>query len=145
LKLEIGYPELDEEERILDRFNLHDPLGELEPVVTPEQVVVMQHLVPRVTVSDPVRRYIVQIVRATRAHDAVELGASPRGSLALYRSAQALAALRGREFVLPDDVKELAVDVLGHRLMLQAETRLRGRTPATIIRQVLDAVPVPVE
>jgi MoxR-like ATPase len=145
LKLEIGYPEIEDEERILDRFNLHDPLATLEPVVTPEQMIELQHLVPHVTVSDPLRRYIVDIVRATRHNDAVELGASPRGSLALYRSAQALAALRGREYVLPDDIKELAADVLSHRLMLQPETRLRGRTPASIIKQVLDTVPVPVE
>lgn len=145
LKLEIGYPELEEEERILDRFNLKDPLSTLQPVVTPEQMIVLQQLVPHVTVSDPVRRYIVEIVRATRHNEAVELGASPRGSLALYRSSQALAALRGREYVLPDDVKELAPEVLSHRLMLQPETRLRGRTPASIIRQVLETVPVPVE
>lgn len=145
LKLEIGYPELEDEERILDRFNLHDPLATLEPVVTPEQMIVLQQLVPHVTVSDPIRRYIVDIVRATRHHGAVELGASPRGSLALYRGAQALAALRGREYVLPDDVKELATDVLSHRLMLQPETRLRGHTPAMVINQVLETVPVPVE
>jgi MoxR-like ATPase len=88
---------------------------------------------------------MVEIVRATRRSDAVELGASPRGSLALYRGAQALAALRSRTYVLPDDVKELAPDVLGHRLMLQAETRLRGRTASSVVQQVLDTVPVPVE
>jgi MoxR-like ATPase len=145
LKLEIGYPELEEEERILERFNRHDPLADLRPVVTPEQVIGLQQMVPQVTVSDPVRRYIVEIVRATRRSDAVELGASPRGSLALFRCAQALAALRGRGYVLPDDVKELAGDVLSHRLMLQPETRLRGRTPGTVVQQVLDAVAVPVE
>jgi MoxR-like ATPase len=145
LKLEIGYPELEEEERILERFNRHDPLADLRPVVTPEQVIGLQQMVPQVTVSDPVRRYIVEIVRATRRSDAVQLGASPRGSLALFRCAQALAALRGRGYVLPDDVKELAGDVLSHRLMLQPETRLRGRTPGTVVQQVLDAVAVPVE
>lgn len=145
LKLEIGYPEIEEEERILDRFRDRDPLAELEPVITPEQMIVLQKLVPHITVSDPVRRYIVDIVRATRQNDAVELGASPRGSLALYRSAQALAALHGRSYVLPDDVKGLAADVLSHRLMLQPETRLRGRTPASVIKQILEVVPVPVE
>ena len=105
----------------------------------------MQRLVPRVIVSDVIRRYIVDVVRATRKSDAVELGASPRGSLALHRGAQALAALRGREFVLPDDVKELAAPVLAHRLMLQPEARLRGRTGEAVIRQILDGVPVPVE
>jgi MoxR-like ATPase len=145
LKLAIGYPDLEEEERMLDRFNLRDPLAELRPVVTPEQVIALQQLVPHVTVGDAVRRYMVEVVRATRRSDAVELGASPRGSLALYRGAQALAALRGRAYALPDDVKELAPDVLGHRLMLQAETRLRGRTASSVVQQVLDTVPVPVE
>ncbi len=145
LKLTLGYPEADEEEAILERFNAADPLVSLEPVAGPEEIGAMQRLVPRVIVSDVVRRYIVELVRATRKSDAVELGASPRGSLALHRGAQALAALRGREFVLPDDVKELAAPVLAHRLMLQPEARLRGRTGEAVIRQILDGVPVPVE
>ncbi|HSH77779.1 MAG TPA: MoxR family ATPase [Herpetosiphonaceae bacterium] len=145
LKLTVGYPDADEEEAILQRFNAADPLVSLEPVAGPEEIIAMQRLVPRVIVSDVVRRYIVELVRATRKSDAVELGASPRGSLALHRGAQALAALRGREFVLPDDVKELAAPVLAHRLMLQPEARLRGRTGEAVIRQILDGVPVPVE
>jgi len=145
LKLTVGYPDADEEEAILQRFNAADPLVSLEPVAGPEEIITMQRLVPRVIVSDVVRRYIVEVVRATRKSDAVELGASPRGSLALHRGAQALAALRGREFVLPDDVKELAAPVLAHRLMLQPEARLRGRSGEAVIRQILDGVPVPVE
>ena len=145
LKLTVGYPDADEEEAILQRFNAADPLLSLEPVAGPEEIITMQRLVPRVIVSDVVRRYIVEVVRATRKSDAVELGASPRGSLALHRGAQALAALRGREFVLPDDVKELAAPVLAHRLMLQPEARLRGRSGEAVIRQILDGVPVPVE
>lgn len=145
LKLKLGYPEADEEEAILQRFNAADPMTDLRPVVTPAQIVHMQRFVATVTVGAAVRQYIVAIVRATRTNDAVELGASPRGSLALHRTAQALAALRGRSFVLPDDVKELAPDVLAHRLMLQPEARLRGRTAATVVHQILDLTPVPVE
>jgi MoxR-like ATPase len=145
LRLVVGYPGAEEEEAILERFNRADPLAELNAVTTPEQVIAMQRLVPAVTLGDAVRRYVVDVVRATRSHDAVELGASPRGSLALFRASQALAAIRGRGFVRPDDVKELAPDILAHRLILQAETRLRGRSPTTVIRQILEMVPVPVE
>ena len=145
LKLTLGYPEAEEEEAILQRFSAHDPLASLTPVVMPAQVLALQQFIREVKVGDAVRRYLVAIVRATRASDAVELGASPRGSLALHRGAQALAALRGRSYVLPDDVKELAPDILAHRLMLQAEARLRGRSASAVVRQIVETVPVPVE
>jgi MoxR-like ATPase len=145
LQLTMGYPDAEEEEAILTRFVGAQPLERLEPVVQAEDIVRLQRAVPRVTVSDVVRRYIVALVRATRADAAVELGASPRGSLALYQGAQALAALRGRAFVLPDDVKELAPDVLGHRLMLQPEARLRGRSARSVIAALVQGVPAPVE
>ena len=145
LKLTLGYPEAEEEEAIVQRFSMADPLAELRPVITPAQVMALQALVPHVAVTDVVRQYVVAIVRATRTSSTVELGASPRGSLALYRGAQALAALRGRPYVRPDDVKELAPDVLAHRLMLQPEARLRGRTAAAVVRDILETVPVPVE
>ncbi len=145
LKLTLGYPEEDEEEAILVRFSGADPLATLAPVVTPAQIIGLQRLSSDVTVSDVIRRYIVAVVRATRTNDAIELGASPRGSLALYRGSQALAALRGRHFVLPDDVKELAPDLLAHRLVLQAEARLRGRSAVAVVRQIVETVPVPVE
>jgi MoxR-like ATPase len=98
-----------------------------------------------VRVEASVRDYVLAIVRATRAHTAVELGASPRGSLYLYRAAQALAAIRGRDFVLPDDVKYLTPCVLTHRLIISAQTRLRGRTAEQVVKDVVDSVPVPVE
>ena len=145
LKLAIGYPDAAEEETILLRFNGADPLAEIRPVVTPAEIEALQQLVPRVTVSDVVRRYVVAVVQATRTSEAVELGASPRGSLALFHGAQALAALRGRAYVLPDDVKELAPDILAHRLMLQPEARLRGRSARLVVQQIVDTVAVPVE
>ena len=91
------------------------------------------------------REYLVRVARATRDHPAVELGVSPRGTLALYRTAQALAALRGRDYVIPDDIKHLAPSVLVHRIIIRPQTRLRGRTPDQVITEIVDSVPVPVE
>ena len=145
LKFAMGYPAAEEEEAILQRFTGAEPLESLSPVATAADILALQRLVPQVRVSAVIRRYVVSIVRATRETETVELGASPRGSLALYHGAQALAALRGRAYVLPDDVKALAPDVLAHRLMLHPEARLRGRNPQAIVRQVVESVPVPVE
>lgn len=145
LKLNLGYPSADEEDAILLRHGNADPLTEVQGVVAAEDVQVLSRAVAQVTVSDVVRQYLVALVRATRGSDELELGASPRGSLALYRASQAYAALNGREFVLPDDVKRLAVPALAHRLVLQPEARLRGRSTAAIVQHIMDRVPVPVE
>ena len=118
---------------------------ELQPVLGTPDILALQHAIRAIHVADPVRRYIVEIVRATRSNEDIQLGASPRGSLALHRGAQALAALRGRDFVKPDDIKELAVPILGHRLILNPEARLRGRAPATVVGNILARVPAPVE
>jgi len=98
-----------------------------------------------VRVDASLREYVVRIARATREHSAVQLGVSPRGTLALYKAAQALAAIRGRDYVVPDDIKVLAAPVLTHRIIVSPQTRLRGRTPQEVIRETVDAVPVPVE
>nr|WP_281256905.1 MoxR family ATPase [Candidatus Chloroploca asiatica] len=145
LKLEPGYPSLEEEEAILVRFERSNPLNDLTPVLTAAEVLQMQAEVRMVAVTPEVRRYLVELVRATRTHPEIELGASPRGSLALYQTAQAYAALRGRTFVLPDDIKVMAPVVLGHRLMLTAETRLRRRKSSALIAEILEQIPVPVE
>ena len=145
IRLSIGYPSPEEEEEILVRYERSNPLAELTAVLSAEELRRLQAEVRSVGVTPVVRRYLVDLVRATRQHPDVELGASPRGSLALYQTAQARAALRGRAFVLPDDVKAMAEAVLNHRLMLTAEARLRGRTPATIIAQILAQTPAPVE
>jgi MoxR-like ATPase len=105
----------------------------------------MQEQIKTVMVEASVREYVVDVVRATREHEAVELGVSPRGTLALYRTAQALAALRGRAFVIPDDVKHLAPPVLTHRIIISPQTRLRGRRPEEVLTEIVDTVPVPVE
>jgi len=145
IRLELGYPSEEEENAILLRFERADPLETLQPVVNAETILEMQRVVRTVRVEASVREYIIAIVRATRAHTSVELGASPRGSLYLYRAAQAYAALRGRDFVIPDDVKHLTPFILTHRLILSAQTRLRGRDARQIVREVVEQVPVPVE
>ena len=145
LRLEVGYPEIDEEVAILDRFGQADPLEDVRPVASGDDVMALQHAVRAVNVSEPMRRYIVDLARGTRMHEEIELGASPRASLALQRGAQALAAMRGRDFVTPDDVKALAVPVLAHRLILHAETRLRGQTAAGVVQGLVKRVAVPVE
>jgi MoxR-like ATPase len=145
LRIEVGYPDADEEVAILTRFEQADPLDDLAPVTTGADVQALQQTIRAVHVADVLRRYVVHVIRATRSSGEVQLGASPRAALALQRGAQALAALRGRDFVTPDDVKTLAAPVLAHRLILNAETRLRGRSAAVVVRDVLAGVPVPVE
>ncbi len=144
MRLRLGYPEEDEEEEILLRYQERDPLPDLSPVVDTATILALQEAVRHVRVADPVRRYIVHVARATRHHPAVTLGVSPRGTLALFHTAQALAALRGRAFVIPDDVKYLAGPVLTHRIHISPQTRLRGRTPEEVIQEIIDEVPVPV-
>ena len=145
VKLPIGYPTKEEEHAILLRFEREDPLDELEPVTTPDELVAIQRQVREVRVEESVRGYIVDVVRATRSHKDVQLGVSPRGTLSLYKCAQALAAIRGRKYVLPDDVKLLAPYVLTHRILISPATRLRGRRLADVLMDVIETVPVPVE
>ena len=145
MRLSIGYPSEQEENDILLRFEREDPLEALAPVVDPEKVVAMQRGVRTVKVEASVREYVVKVARATREHNEIELGVSPRGTMALYHTSQALAALRGRTFVLPDDVKFLAPFVLTHRILISSQTRLRGRRPEQIVAEIVDTVPAPVE
>ena len=145
MKIAIGYPNEQGENDILLRFERIDPLKSLRQVVAPEEILAMQDEVRTMRVEDSVRQYIVAICRATRDHEDIELGASPRATMALYRTCQALAAIRGRDFVIPDDVKTMAPHVLTHRLIINPQTRLRGRTPEDVIRDVAKVVPVPVE
>jgi MoxR-like ATPase len=145
LRLTLGYPTLDDEVAVLERYQQVDPLTDLAPVTDAETVRHLQGQVRSIHVSEPVRRYIAEVVRATRSHDDVQLGASPRATLALHRAAQALAAVRGRAFVAPDDVKYLAVPVLAHRLILHTEARLRGRTARHVVQNLVEKLPAPVE
>ena len=145
IKLPIGYPTQDEENAILLRFERTDPLEKLAPVVTTDELLAMQRQVREIRVEATVRKYAVAITRATRGHSEVSLGASPRGTMALYHSAQAWAAIHGRAFVVPDDIKKLAPYVLTHRILIQPQVRLRGRKPEDVVAEIVDTVPVPVE
>ncbi len=145
MKIAIGYPSAGEENDLLLRFEQQDPLDTLEKVVEPEEIMRMQTDVRAVRVEESVRHYVVNICRATRHHEDIALGASPRATMALFHTSKARAAIHGRDFVIPDDVKQLAPYVLTHRLLVNPQTRLRGRQPADIIRDVVNTVAVPVE
>jgi MoxR-like ATPase len=144
MQVQLGYPDLEEEEEILLRYRREDPLETLEPVVSTAEVVALQDAVREIHVNPDVRRYILEVVRTTREHEAVALGASPRGSLALFHASQALAALRGREYVIPSDVQSLAPAILVHRVHISPQIRLRGRTPDQVVEEIVDSVRVPV-
>jgi MoxR-like ATPase len=145
LRAEMGYPSDTEEEEILHRFKLDEPLENLHPVISAEQIIEMQEAVRHVQWQPEVERYLLAIVRATRTHNAVQLGVSPRGTLALYRACESYAALQGRDYVQPDDVKYLAPYVLAHRLITTVRTRMRGKRNLEIINEILATTPVPVE
>ncbi len=145
LRLALGYPSAADEQEILRRYRTEQPLDALEAVTSPDEVRAMQAAIRTVYTSPAVEAYIIAIARATRAHPEIELGLSPRGSLALHRTAQALAAIRESAFVLPDDVKAIAPVVLAHRLIVSSGARLRDRTAREIVDEVLRSVPAPVE
>ncbi|MBV9131482.1 MAG: MoxR family ATPase [Chloroflexi bacterium] len=143
VRLSLGYPSEADEEAVVARGVGVGAIA-LEPVVSCEEVLDAIMQAARVRVHEDVRHYLVQVTRATRIDADVRLGASPRATLALHRATQAWAAIQGREFVLPDDVKRLAVPVLAHRLIASLEARLRGRDAAAIVQAILDSVVVPV-
>ena len=145
LRLEIGYPSADEERAILRRFREAQPLDDLQPVIAPAEILALARACRAVHVSPAIESYIVALSRASRGHAGVQLGASPRGSLALYRASQALAAVRGRDYVLPDDVQALIGPALAHRLIAASQVRLRGKGVSDLLDEIVRAVPVPVE
>ncbi len=143
MKFSLGYPSWDDELRMLELLRKRHPIETLQPVVTAEELRQCQLAVRDVHVDVKVSQYLLQIVHETREHPDVALGASPRASIALYRTSQAMAALRGRNYVLPDDVKRVAPAVLSHRLILKAESRLRKVTAASVVDEILAEVAVP--
>jgi MoxR-like ATPase len=145
LRIGIGYPTQAQENDLLERFRADDPLPELRAITGVEEILALQAERKQVKVVEPIRDYIVRIARATRANPEIELGASPRATLALYQASQAWAAIQGRDYVLPDDVKWLAPAVLCHRMIVSPQAQLRGRTPAELLGELVEAVPVPVE
>ena len=144
LRLRLGYPSEDDEEAMLERFETADPLSSLKPVATAADVVRIQQMVRRVYMDPVLRNYLMQLTRATRVHPDVELGASPRATLGLYRCAQALAGIRGQEYVTPDDIKSLATPALAHRIILKGMARLRERSQESVIAELLEEQPVPI-
>jgi MoxR-like ATPase len=145
LRIAIGYPSEKDENTILERFRFTDPLPGLAAVITPEEIISLQAERRQIRVEESIRDYVVQIARFTRTHQEIELGASPRATLALYQSSQAWAAIQGRDYVLPDDVKLMAPHVLTHRLMISPQAQLRGRKPQELVAGIVETVPVPVE
>lgn len=143
MRFSLGYPSLDEELKMLDMLQHKHPLDDLEAVVTADDLGAVQHAVREVHVDEKVRRYLAQIVHATRECDELHLGGSPRASIALFRCSQALAAISGRNYVLPDDVKRVAAPVLTHRLILKPEARLRKVTASAVVEDLVEDVPVP--
>lgn len=143
VRLRLGYPALDDEVNVLERQQFIHPVTTLEQVATEEELVEAQEAIKNIYVAPEVKRYIVELSRQTRDHPEVYLGASPRGSLALYRTGQARAAMHGRDFVLPDDVKALAKPALGHRIILGPAARLRDLSSDQVLDEILNRVPVP--
>jgi MoxR-like ATPase len=144
VRLSLGYPSLEEEGRMLTRLQKGHPIDDLKPVVSAEDVISCQEAIREIHVDDKVKNYILNIVHSSRGHEDVLLGGSPRASIALFRTAQALAAVTGRDFALPDDVKKMAHPILAHRLILKPESRLRKRTPTAVVKDLVEEAKVPI-
>ncbi len=143
LRINLGYPDLETEVSVVEHQVTRHPIEALEPVVSPEEVIELQDVVRSIHADRTIMEYAVSLAQVTRRHPEAELGASPRGSLALFRVSQALALLRGRDYALPDDVKEMAVPVLAHRVIVPPSARMRGVDGRTIVEGALEEVAVP--
>ena len=143
MNIKLGYPKVSDEMNILDTHQFHHPLDDLEQIMVAEELVMIQKQIRSIHVDPSIREYIVAIANATRNHNNIYLGSSPRGSLALYRASQALAAIRGRGYVIPDDVKLLTKPTLAHRLIVTPAARVRAITSTSVLDEILQSVPVP--
>lgn len=143
MKLTMGYPSYDEEKAIMDRFIEKDPLEDIETVITKEDIKYVQENYVHVYVGEDVKKYILDIIKATRNHRDIELGASPRGTLNLMKGCQALAAIRGRDYVIPEDVKEMAPAILGHRILIKSN--YGSNEGKEVIEEILSEVNTPLE
>ncbi len=143
IRVHLGYPSPTDEVLVLDQQQITHPVDTIAAVTDPNEVLQLQKAVKEIYVDPLIKQYIVQLATATRDHEAVYLGASPRGSLALFRTGQARALLEGRDFVTPDDVKELALVTLGHRIILSPGAKVKGTTVADVVGACLNRVPVP--
>ena len=145
MRISLGYPSALEEELVVSRYNSHDPFDNLDAAINFDTYRTMSESVNLIQVSENIRSYLISIVRATRDSENVRLGASPRGSIALYKASQAYALISGRDFVIPDDVKLLSEPVLAHRIILSSNASLRGVTQQSVIHDVLETISVPIE
>jgi MoxR-like ATPase len=145
MKLSMGYPDFEDEKNMIDRFITNDPLEELQAVVSMEEIEYVQNNYTKVHVSEDIKKYILEIVVATRNHIEVELGCSPRATLNLIKGSQALAAISDRGYVIPEDVKELAVSILSHRLVLKSEMNLGNDKASEIIEEIINTIEAPLE
>ncbi len=143
IRLRLGYPEVTDEINILERQQFQHPVLDLQQVASAEDLIKAQEEIKSVYVAAPVKRYIVELTHQTRQHADVYLGASPRGSLALFRTGQAMAAIEGRDFVIPDDIKALVKPALSHRVILGPAARLRDLSGDQVLDEILGKVPVP--
>jgi MoxR-like ATPase len=144
IRLSLGYPEAEDEARILRNLKRHHPIESIGPVLDGTELLQLAEAVGEVHIDETLERYILALVRATRSHSDITLGASTRGSLALYKTSQALAALQGRDYVLPDDIKRLVPLTLAHRLMVKPESQLRGRSAEMILAEIVERTPLEV-
>jgi MoxR-like ATPase len=145
LRINLGYPDTNSEDAMMQMQQLAHPIDSLKQAVNGASLLELQQKVRQVHVVESIRRYILNLVQSTREHPALSLGASPRGSLALYHTSQARAALQGRDYVIPDDIKYVAVACLAHRMMMNPENALSGETTGDVIRELLKSVEVPLE
>jgi len=143
MRIRLGYPNVEDEVQVLERQQYRHPLEDLQKMVSVEELATMQEAVKGIYAAPSIKRYIVTLARHTREHPEVYLGASPRGSLALYRTSQALAAVRGRDYILPDDIKALVVPTFAHRIILGPAARLRDLDASQIVNEIMENVPVP--
>ncbi len=144
IKLSLGYPSFEEESMMLTRLQKGHPIDDLQPVVSADALIACQEVVRNIHVDEKLKKYVLEIIHGSRESEDVMLGGSPRASIALFRCAQALAAIQSREFVIPDDVKRMAQPVLGHRIILRPESRLRKKTAALIVKEIVSDVRVPI-
>jgi MoxR-like ATPase len=142
MRLSVGYPSTDDEKYLLTHLQREHPIMRLQPVVEGEQLIALQRQVWETHVDDTLKDYIVRLVSATRSHPDLVLGASPRASLALFKTAQAFAAVRGRDHIIPDDIKYLVPATMAHRLIIRPESELRGRTPQAILNDIVKSTPL---
>jgi len=143
LRIRLGYPSMLDEVQILELQQIQHPIEKIEPVVEVEELLTMQDAVKRIYVSPAIKNYVVELTRATRENEDVYLGASPRGSLGLFRAGQAKAAISGRDYVLPDDIKAVSVEVLAHRIITSPSARLRDISSAMIVDELVKKISVP--